>query len=260
MTQIHDMNTYLTRMDASLPDKCWWLDHIPDTISTVIDFGCAAGNLKTTLDELAPGRFNYIGIDNSPDMLAICKDKGLAAYGDISEARYDPAKTILVLNSVIHEILHYMSKEDSFTLLSQLCELSIKYIAIRDMNIGHSRDSKCSFIVSKILQSRFAAKWEDYINQNPHSVVPTVDQENVRVKEFLLKYWYEENWERERDEQYLFNIGILGEYWLFINPEYQIVHDSDFYIPWVRNKIHDDFGVWYDEPTHKKMLLKLKGD
>ena len=72
MNKITDLQVYLNRMDAALFDKCWWIDKIPAEINTVIDFGCASGNLKAMIDHLAPRKYFYIGIDDSQTMRDEC--------------------------------------------------------------------------------------------------------------------------------------------------------------------------------------------
>ena len=49
MTEIHNFDIYLKRMAATLSDKCWWVDRLPPDIDTVVDYGCAQGDLAAYL-------------------------------------------------------------------------------------------------------------------------------------------------------------------------------------------------------------------
>ena len=45
MAAIDNMHIYMERMAATLTDKCWWVERMPPEIETVVDFGCAQGDL-----------------------------------------------------------------------------------------------------------------------------------------------------------------------------------------------------------------------
>lgn len=250
MSRIGDISVYLKRMDASLLDKCWWIDKIPDEITTVVDFGCAAGNLKNMIDYLMPRRFRYIGIDNSAEMRRLCQEKNIEVYEDLDHLPndIDPNRTILVLNSVIHEIWTYLPVLQVCALFDKIALREFKYIAIRDMNLGEPRYEDVDDIVKTFERSPYADRWR-YVSKH------TLANIHVCIKEFLLKYWYTENWERERDEQYLWDIPSVVVDFI----EYHTVYENHFFIPYVREKVLKDFGIVNDEYTHIKVLLEHVG-
>ena len=75
------------------------------------------------------------------------------------------------------------------------------------------------------------------------------------LNEFVLKYRYDANWARESKEIYLWPwIDLIYRY----GTEYYINFENDFYIPFIKDKIKEDFGFIYPQNTHKKLLLKMR--
>lgn len=254
MAEIHNLNVYLARMDAALLDKCWWIDKIPASIDTIVDFGCASGRLKAMIDLLAPRTYKYLGIDNSPEMRTECAKKGIRAYTSLYDAaaRVEPQNTILVLNSVIHEILSYTENiDDIFNLFDQMTEYGFTYIAIRDMYVTPGVVDYRS-VFTQILNSPYKEQWHQF-QAAVQNRIGIITDPQFYTKEFLLKYWYKENWDRECNEQYLwdwkncFNL-LVGHY--------GIEYENDFYIPFIKNKVKQDFDYDFNMNTHKKLLLK----
>ena len=114
---MNDRQIYLQRMKTTIEDKCWWLEYISPEIDTIVDFGCAAGDLGVYLNTIYPNRFKYIGIDNDEDMLNLArKTNGFAFYKSIYELPNEyTSNAILILNSVMHEIYSYLSYEEIYS-------------------------------------------------------------------------------------------------------------------------------------------------
>lgn len=255
MEPIKDYKVYLDRMDASLIDKCWWVDKIPDDIDTVVDFGCATGHLKKALDVLCPNRFHYIGIEINSALCEACIKSGIEVYTTmahaIKKADINLNRTILVMNSVIHELLTYYS--DAWTKLKAMEILGFKYIAIRDMHIPPEH---CQVtlpvllrLTERIKESSYGQQWNDFCKVVEHRGklyrTPT-----IATTEFLLKYRYKENWTRECYEQYLWDWSKL------IFKGYSRQEEQRFYIPFLKQKIYEDFNVLLTIPTHIRLLLE----
>ena len=86
---ITNLVTYINSMSVTLYDKCWWIDKVPESINTVVDFGCAGGDLAFMIERIMPNRFLYVGVDNSPVML------------DMARHNFDLAgKKILLFNNL----------------------------------------------------------------------------------------------------------------------------------------------------------------
>lgn len=254
MEVIIDLKAYLTRMDAALLDKCWWIDKISSNIDTVIDFGCAAGHLKDMIEHLAPNTYKYIGVDSSEEMRRECAQRNITVYSFIDEAmaQCNPKTTILVMNSVIHEILSY--SDTYMSLFHTLAAYDCHYVAIRDMFAGepHFSDEQFNNMLYAIHNSIYKAQLEQFYKCAQHRYhVPSQD---LILKEFLLKYWYTENWDRECQEQYLWDWDRLIKYAF---THYRVKSVEQFYIPYVRDKIYKDFHFEYNENTHVKLLLEI---
>ena len=194
MSEIKDLNIYIQRMDAALPDKVWWLSHINGSINTVIDFGCATGRLQSMIDSIAPGKYRYIGIDNAYEMRRNFVANG-EIYSSFQEAigHFNPATTILVFNSVLHEILTYCSKAELLKFQHILTTIPFAYIAIRDMYQKQSENlPNGEKYLLAIQNSAYIDQYNEFINFSSH------DNIYISTKEFFLKYRYVENWDREK--------------------------------------------------------------
>ena len=252
MANISNLSVYLSRMDAALLDKCWWIDKIPDTIDTVVDFGCASGNLKSMIDHLAPNKYTYIGIDNSQQMRTECSKKGIKVAASLTDVVHTiiPKNTVLVLNSVIHEILSY--DDNAFEFFQKLDSYGFAYIAIRDMYLTPGIQDY-GLVLASILNSPYEGRWHAFAAVARSRADLRYRNPATYTKEFLLKYWYTENWDRECKEQYLWEWKYCFD--LLTGP-YDIEYENDFYIPFIRNKVKQDFDYDFNVNTHKKLLLK----
>lgn len=255
MEPIKDYKVYLDRMDASLIDKCWWVDKIPDDIDTVVDFGCAAGHLKKALDVLCPNRFRYIGVEIDNTLYEACVKSDIEVYtgmaNTIMKTDINLDHTVLVLNSVIHELLTYDPK--AWTKLKAMNDIGFKYIAIRDMHIPPENYQIALpvqlTLVERILHSPYRSQWDDFCKVIKHRR-KLYRAPIIVITEFLLKYRYKENWDRECYEQYLWNWSDL------IFKSYSKQEEQRFYIPFLQQKIFEDFNTILTVPTHIRLLLE----
>ena len=73
---------------------------------------------------------------------------------------------------------------------------------------------------------------------------------------FLLKYFYEENWEHEAKEYYF--PTPLGNFISTIqnNSKLRLAFMERFKIDWIDKKIMKDFGIVLDYYTHAKLIFK----
>lgn len=275
---IRDIDKYIRSMSTTLYDKCWWIDKLSDEIDTVVDFGCAQGDLAIMMNRISPGRFRYIGVDNSPEMLAIAKhnfsfhlcDYRAEFYSNLQTANehIDRSKSVLILNSVLHEIFSYVPKSEWQYTLDALFQAGFKYIAIRDMHMPRMSHQQLVYSqddIDAIVQGRHAKQWADFNN------ICSLEREGIwcspelRMHEFFLKYRYLANWERESREQYLWDwTSILSELG-YIRSErewwaYTPIFSNWFFIPFTAQVVKRDFGIIWNYDTHKKWLLKLEDE
>lgn len=259
MENIVNIHDYNTAMQKTLLDKIWFLDKIDNSIKYIFDFGCADGSLTSFINDMFPNHFEFFLIDNNPEMLKIANDNLQSSNSPITfhccnsieEAIAqcdDIRKSVLVLNSVIHEILSYCDYEEQRKLFETFFQNNFGYVAIRDMHLFTLPDFElCS---SSTLHHTM---YEDFVANFEHS---QVIGKNTLQLEFLLKTDYYSNWEREKKERYLWNwvVLVLG-YSMGI---YEIEYEQDFSLPYHRRKWYKKFGVSQTKKikTHKKLLLK----
>ena len=94
-----------------------------------------------------------------------------------------------------------------------------------------------------------------YIDFREHCNAKGMTFEQVYI-EFFLKTDYYANWERERDEKYLWNWSeIISPY---IDKNYKIDYEENFSLPYHRRKWKRKFNVSTTKKikTHKKLLLR----
>lgn len=266
MDKIQGIDSYVKSMSATIQDKCWWAYRIPSDIRTVIDFGCAQGDLGLYLDKLKPNRFRYIGVDNSDEMLSLARHnhylhfhKGDSIFcSELSDVlnQCDPKNTILVLNSVVHEIFSYMPLSQSNALLSEMFGAGFRFVAIRDMYKHNSGNIDADMFDIAMCNSQYAWMWDAYNSYIQSEFVPGYMSTEDRIAEFLLKYRYENNWEREMKETYLWDWLPMIEHY-YRSGNYRITYEDNFFIPYIRQHFIEDIGVQFLFNTHKKVLFEL---
>lgn len=266
MDKIQDIESYVRSMSATMYDKCWWVDKISADIDTVVDFGCAQGDLALFLDRLKPNRFRYIGIDNSDEMLSLARHNHYLHF-DKSDSEFcqelsgvigkcNPSRTVLVLNSVMHEIFSYLSVPSANALLSEVFGIGFQAVAIRDMykhtNAGRLDTEMFGVAVRR---SPYAGMWDGYNAYLKSVFGPAIPKAEERITEFLLKYRYVNNWAREMKETYLWDWMPTVRHHA---KNYEMMYESSFSIPYLRQRIREDIGIDFILDTHKKVLLKSK--
>lgn len=265
MDKIRDYKAYTERMKLGLYDKCWWIDKVLPQVDTVIDFGCASGDLRDMIESIAPGRFKYIGIEANHDFydeLDRCNIPHAEKIEHISDEEINWGNTVLVMNSVVHEIYNYYGDIEFFSIINYCIRQGIQHIAIRDMNYNvdiHSLDSASAeaFLDNlKGVSYRFALKnsslADDYFKTHGNSFKDLI--------EYFLKYKYTENWERESKEEYFCSWMDGLDEWFSLN-ENIVCEYADFFtiVPQIR-QIEKDFGIKWSKAvkTHAKVLLTNK--
>ena len=254
MTEIKNFNVYNQRMSAAMVDKLFFMDKIDiDEVDTVIDFGCADGELL----KLLPPQWDKIGVDNNPEMIRQarinCSDARY--YSSLKDAvKHKTDKTLLIFSSVWHEIFHYCTKDEINEIYDEFSmHNNFKFIVIRDM---------CKFCMGDT-----PAKKEDIelIRNNPHGKLfddfhqkflggRQLITENDLIH-YLLKYRYEENWDRECTENYF---SMKEEYFtralLLFN--YEIIYYERFVLPYIKETVLQDFNYKIKYPTHIKLIFR----
>jgi hypothetical protein len=256
---MNDERVYLDNLHHTFPDKAWFLRTLPFNIDTIVDYGCADGSFMKWLARKHDYRF--IGVESNQDFLAIASMKGHEVYPRLDDVDAEPGRTVLVLNSVLHEVCSY-SDPDFFWY--DVRAFRPACIAIRDMNIRVRHD---------LYTEETEAEFRDVVNTFPG----LKDQYNdfrdrfhgsydpYDVVHFLMKYFHRENWSREYPENY--NALEIRKFVVDARYSgYDVVSEKHFLLPYLWKRWLSDFGGAGDHAmllsflssatTHVKMFLK----
>ena len=253
MIPIKNMDAYNAGMRKSMLDKIWWLDKIDNSIDTVVDYGCADGALLSMVDEMNPG-FDLFGYDFNNNMIDLAAENVpdgtfSSNYGAICSLTPEKDKAILIASSVFHEIENY--SHNATIEYERIFNNDYKYIAIRDMFISEkSYGVSDQLTVAKVRQQFDYNKIEEFERH-----IGSLDY-NENILQFFLTYRYEENWDREVRENYFPHS--IEKFLHKIPNHYEVVHFEHYTLPFVREQVWKDFGIQLMEPTHGKVLLRLK--
>lgn len=261
MEMIKDSGIYLRRMRRTFADKMWFMSVLPDGVEHIVDFGCADNSFLREMDRMYPG-YHCVGIDNNPEFLEMAKKNGDEVYGSLEAClpSVDPSKSVLVMNSVLHEIYSYADPAEFWR---QASGMGFKYVAVRDM---YAKGCGCftSRTASELAEacrkdSGICKKYADYCGAwNLREIDNGYD-----AVHFLLKYFYDENWDRELRENYL-----PYDYREFHRMTRKMGYDVEFEqfygLPYLKGKWKADFPgrpvlhSFFDQvTTHFKAFMSL---
>lgn len=250
MEQIPNIKVYTEGMRKSLVDKLWFLDKIPSWIRTIYDYGCADGALLEMIDEICPGAFRLLGYDLSKEMVDRAKSRlpNIRPDNEISETPlFMEPHTLLNASSVFHEIHSY--SDDIDTEYSRIFNVNAEYIAIRDMFYSESIIGPTDkTLLASIYQREPAEKIKEFEAFNGSI------RDNKNFLHYLLKYRYGENWDREVKENYFPHS--IEQFLRKIPKHYKVVYFEHYTLPFLQQKIKEDFGFTLRMPTHGKIFLE----
>lgn len=267
MEKISDYGVYTDGMRKSMADKTWFLDKI-DGATEIVDYGCADGALLQYIYDAMPGVFDLVGIDIDEEMLNLAADR----LNDSSDAKHkvlltqpepyrvwaagDCDRTCLNCSSVIHEVYSYGTNESVSNFWDFVFNTGFKYIAIRDMAL-----SKIDISVPDDILNDAFYKILAYNSSHPHAKKRFDDflryshsDDWHTIIHYLLKYRYVANWDREMLENYL---PLLTEEILLKIPiNYRVKYYDHYTLPFLKDKVMEDFGINLTTKTHYKLLLE----
>lgn len=254
MTAISNFNHYNEAMKKSLLDKIFFIDKIEANV--FIDYGCADGTLIKFLHIIFP-EFIFIGFDISPEMIEEAKrnnpDIANNFFSNWEETKNKikeiGGRNVIILSSIIHEVYSYSTSTEIKIFWDRVFSDIFDYVVIRDM-IPSKTIEKNSDIndVLKIYRRANIKDLNDF-ERNWGSI-----ENNKNLVHFLLKYRYSVNWIREVKENYL---PIFREELLMNIPEnYKILFHEHFVLPFLMNRVMEDFGIEIKDNTHLKLILR----
>lgn len=280
MTAIDNYTTYIEGMQKSLDDKLFWIPLLEnEKIDAVVDFGCADGALIDKAYHQLYLQHNenvkFIGVDNNEKMLdrALTNCPFMKAATNLGGVQVRE-NYLLNLSSVIHEVYSYCTDEEIDDFWNHVLNDNYKYIAIRDMVVDRSVN-----LINPIVERtqsgihcfrneywnkyydnicKFDTKqWQNFLIHNGYDADDSnYEVENKDVLHFLMKYRYIENWEREVRENYfpIYFEDLLNK--IIENGNYEIVYARQYILPFVKEKVKEDFDIDLVDNTHCQILLK----
>jgi len=252
MNPIINLDKYTTSMKTTLSDKLFFTELIESDI--YVDFGCADGSTLKALQNIYSNKI-LIGYDINEDMIQLAKNNTsrILYFSNQTELieylnKYKHLSKCLILNSVLHEVYTYSSKEELEEFYQFVFSGIFDYISIRDMMCSSSSNNKVdNSLVSKIYQSKNSIQVKEF--ENVWGELNTTRQ----LMHYLLKYRYIENWSRELYENYL--PITIEEFLQLIPKNLNVEYAQRFFISFIHNKILEDFGIDFHENTHIKLIL-----
>tara|TARA_R110000772_G_scaffold95789_1_gene194127 strand:- start:1774 stop:2598 length:825 start_codon:yes stop_codon:yes gene_type:complete len=248
---------YNERMDKSVEDKLFFLDKID--FDVIVDFGCANGALLSVIEKRKPN-VKIIGYDLDTTMLDsarsyLNKDVLLTNnWNEVLNELKNYKTPLLNLSSVIHEVYSYSSSRDIKDFWeTRAFNEHFEYVVIRDM----LPSSKVDNIDPKTFKEdvdRVKETFDPYYLESFETQWGSLYDSYRTFIHFLLKYRYTNNWEREVNENY---VPVSFEtVKTKIPSNYKIVYEDHFVLPFIQNKVIEDFNIKIKYPSHSKFIIQ----
>lgn len=268
MTAIVKIKQYLNRMSKSLEDKLFFLPHVKDA-TVFLDYGCADGELLEAIHKEYPEALLY-GYDQSLPMINIARQRHIPnaqftkdVYSVLEDicflADNRGHKTCLILSSVLHEICSSHSTMEVDKFWNQLFGMNFDYICIRDM--GMSVDEFWTPMSEENVQKVIENLSPNIVNSFVKSLRKTGNtRHDIKPKgifyELLLKYPYQDNWERELKEKYIWYLDYVVNRFYDKDEEYSLIHFEHYLLPYIKEKVKADLDIDINDPTHYQIVAK----
>ena len=259
--EITNYNTYLARMDVSLPDKAFFVYRAP-LARIIVDFGCAAGNLFRYIRSISNQEYIMIGYDNDATMRELAREAADVVCGTMEELQKTIEHTLAAHNLTMKNVLfnfssviHEMNSYEIDDIFSFINDLRPGYISIRDMKFRCKREIPSDWL--RIFDEKYLKQFHSFLAHRGIFLPDLAD-----FAEYLLKYKYTENWERELEEHYFFGFARAERYYdeLIDNHKYRSTWDVNYCLPHFDRQIKDDFNIFFNVSdyftTHEQLLLE----
>ena len=253
---IADFDEYIEGMKLSMEDKLFFVNRLD--FDVIVDFGCANGTFLSLVQNMKPN-VKLIGYDLDDTMLSkaesILGEEALLTsnWNQVVSELSKYKNPLLNLSSVIHEVYSYSHS----SVIKKFWEQQVfggnfKWITIRDMipSVEIHKGELKSFeddvkrvkdLADPYYLKSFEERWEPIENSYRTFV------------HFLLKYRYIDNWQRELNENYLpVSLETVKKK---IPSSYKIISEEDFVVPFIKEKVMEDFGIIIKHSTHTKMII-----
>lgn len=277
MTDINNISIYNTEMNKAMLDKVFFMDKID--APHIFDFGCADGAMIKYTSNIFPA-INYYGYDESTEMIGMARKNIRGAYTDnldefLGWAAGLQGKKAIVFNSVLHEIFNYKTRNEVTNLFLKIQKIGFDYIAIRDMFFDNKENfPKTEYDKLEDLANLFRFGDKEHIidfekqkyNAGAKAGFFEFNTDVVRPQDqihFLLKYRYNDNWDREVKENYFANSdqnNLLDTLYGYLADKnlYKVTMREHFIPAFIKDSVKKDFKIDINHNTHVKILLEKK--
>ncbi|GAA3953862.1 class I SAM-dependent methyltransferase [Hymenobacter algoricola] len=265
MAPIQNHDTYCGAMQGSLAQKLFFVEHLPK-LDYLLDYGCADGHLLRALYRNNPwGNPVLVGFDQDEQMIERAEAAALVGGGPLfvsNEAHALSNLTLaskkgaltsaVLLSSVLHEMYSQSADWKMTGFWKRLAATSVEYIIIRDM-FWDEREAKPRRQFAPAIERNYPKEAADF--DLMLSCGQSIDQAKYAT-EFLLKYPYQENWNRELLEDY-FSIPVSLPARIQ-DAGYELVMWKPHCVPFIQERIKRDVGVELSYPTHVHGIFKRR--
>lgn len=258
-----DSKGYLERMEKSMKEKLFFLEHIDLDNKIVVDFGAANGAMVKELLDMEFRNTTYFCLENNQEFFEECKklEKEFGAdvyvFSGLNEMdmwlrhnkQYgqETREVVLICSSVLHECTPKMQKS-----IVGFSRSWCKYMIVRDMCFGgyFDEEEKLSLLEHIIVFAKHPELMQQFFYMRGIS--------DESIAEYLLKYSYVENWASEVHEKY------LGVDWtwikLFRTPDVEphILFENIYTNNFIASGVYQDFGIEITWPTHCQLIVEMK--
>ena len=152
-----DSRGYLERMEKSMREKLFFLEHIDLNDKIIIDFGAANGALAKEIMNIYPTNMTYFCVESNEEFFKECeilKVLGVHIVHDLTEVEMwlknnkDNREAVLICSSVMHELTQKMQR-NVVRFSREYCD----YMIVRDMFYEYNSipDEREKDILEKII-------------------------------------------------------------------------------------------------------------
>ncbi len=258
------LKIYNEKMNLGMADKIFFMQLI-DGYDVLVDYGCADGNLIKASLVFNPDAL-HIGYDSSEQMLRLAgknveSDHAIFTndWNEVLELIKDKKRSLLTVNSLIHEIYSYCDDCGKSVFWNQIFSSGFTYISIRDMMMktrDYNKKLNKNTLKDTLNVLSASEHGEEKINsfENVHGKIITRGQ----LIHLLMKWDYWNNWEREVNEDYLgFKVEDLLEKLKLFLPErnYKMNYFETFTLKYLHDRAKSTANINIDVSTHVKVFL-----
>lgn len=241
---------YYERMQNALEEKLWFKYHLNlNDYDLIIDFGCADGTLLKA-------------ISKSTSALCLGYDKKLYKVENTEKINFTTSwsmvlgclksyrKTLVIFSSVLHEMNH----SEINSKFEDLLMYGINTIVIRDMHFESGSDFMTIFDKKIFKENPYYEKiFKKKLWWNESSGRELTWQK--LWTEFLLKYPYVENFERESKEEY-FSTPFIHIEEICNRAGLKTKFCLNYTNKFIQERVKKDLSITLEHKTHRLLILR----